>query len=263
MIDDRARIDAQQRYTTSFMRRGELRDHVKAAPAVLGGFCLTHVWAHHVKACSVLYSAYAHVRWPTAAAPLPPSGPLARACSGNENTTQLLVRPASTSLGYTSAFPEPARRCPPREAPRRGRDSNSRPLELAPAAAQPHTCTLRCHGATLELDGDGEAAQLACGRRISDALRARSPVHYWRSGSGGGRAAVAHRRGGVREESGGWHALTFGSHGRYEAAARALCVAARAGTPLLDSCVVRTVEDVPAPYLNRTQKGVGFGNGSH
>lgn len=100
------------------------------------------------------------------------------------------------------------------------------------ALANSLSCNFTCHHRRFELRG--EEADMACGSGlIGPSLRNRSSVHYWRAGSQSRakREALC-----TKEAARRWHLVTFGSHGKYEANAKALCEMAMAVPGALDSC---------------------------
>ena len=118
-----------------------------------------------------------------------------------------------------------------------------------------------CHGTSLRLLPNGSPAQRAAAQLVHEgivapALGAVSLVHYWRQVDRPRRVGNAAL---CRKEA-AWHVLTFGSHGKYERAAAALCrTALRTGA---DSCSTSTLDDLPADWREingviNTTKGLG------
>ena len=109
-----------------------------------------------------------------------------------------------------------------------------------------------CHGTSLRLTrrtpAENAAAQLVLNGIVSPELGAHSLVHFWRTLGRPRRAGHA----ALCAKQAAWHVLTFGSHGKYERAARQVCqIALRAGA---DSCSSSTLEDLPADW--RAANGV-------
>ena len=105
ILDDRGRIDAQQGYLTSYMRRGELGNGKKAPKALLGGFCRQYVWSHHVWSTSVMHGACTFVEWPNSSLPFPKTGPFhTQVCRGHPQH-QTLYNLSRTSIRKNLHFP--------------------------------------------------------------------------------------------------------------------------------------------------------------
>lgn len=147
------------------------------------------------------------------------------------------------------------RRLHAREAPDGGMAG---PAEMARGKL---TSNVECHGTRLRLFPNGSAAQRAAAQLVHEgivapALGAISLVHYWRQLDRPRRVGNAAL---CRKET-AWHVLTFGSHGKYERAAAALCRhVLRSGA---DSCSTSTLNDLPADWreingVTNTTKGLG------
>ena len=98
-----------------------------------------------------------------------------------------------------------------------------------------------------------EQARLAHGGRVANRLRAKSPVYYWQT--------TAQRRSlheAVCQKSSGWHIITFGSHGKFEAKAKDKCRrVSQLRKRVVDSCTALTLGDLPADWAR--QHGVVLG----
>ena len=133
------------------------------------------------------------------------------------------------------------RRLHAREAPDGGMAG---PAEMARGKL---TSNVECHGTRLRLFPNGSAAQRAAAQLVHEgivapALGAISLVHYWRQLDRPRRVGNAAL---CRKET-ARHVLTFGSHGKYERAAAALCRhVLRAGA---DSCSTSMLNDLPAVW---------------
>ena len=119
------------------------------------------------------------------------------------------------------------------------------------------SCALSCrHRRFTNLTLD----QLALAREgsISERLRSNSPVYYWQ---------VARQRRSRREaicsKRAAWHAITFGSHGKYADLAAHKCHRASRARPPIDSCTNLTLADLPPRWARangatRNTRGAGY-----
>ena len=135
---------------------------------------------------------------------------------------------------------------------------------VAPLAPTPGLCERRyCHGTTLlsartkntaRTSHANEAWRLACDGSISDVIRHRSHVYYWRH-SILAKESIESKHEAVCQKRRPWHAITFGSHGHYLEAARTVCALARHGGA--DSCAALSLADLPRHW--RAAHGVQLG----
>lgn len=101
IVDDRARIDAQQGYLTTFMHKRTASETDKQSCT---DFCSKYIWAHHVHDAQVIYWAYEGMK------EMKESGKQIQehvqrdsVCGGRHFNS--LFDPATTSLGSRSGFP--------------------------------------------------------------------------------------------------------------------------------------------------------------
>lgn len=97
---------------------------------------------------------------------------------------------------------------------------------------------------------------LAVGGKISAHLRQRSPVRYWQTTRQNASRHEAICKADLPVEQ-SWHVLTFGSHGRFEAAARAKCELVRQFNSHVDTCTNLSLSSLPADW--RRAHGVAAG----
>ena len=104
------------------------------------------------------------------------------------------------------------------------------------------------------------ADQLALARDgvITESLRAASPVFYWQT-----TRQRRSRREAICSKSTAWHAITFGSHGKFADLAQLKCRrAARVGPPA-ETCTNLTLADLPPRWAKangaaRSTRGAGY-----
>ena len=116
-----------------------------------------------------------------------------------------------------------------------------------------------CHGRTMR-NLTADQSRLAHFGRISARLRSASPVHYWQhTTQRRARYEAVCTRGAAR-----WHLMTFGSHGKYEEAAKTKCLRVnRLTRHRIDSCTPLSFAKLPPEWAARHgvrlgTRGIGY-----
>lgn len=126
---------------------------------------------------------------------------------------------------------------------------------LAPPTTSDEAAPTRdfvCHGRTMH-NLTADQSRLAHFGRISARLRSASPVHYWQhTTQRRARYEAVCTRGAAR-----WHLMTFGSHGKYEEAAKTKCVRVNKLRRGIDSCTPLSFAKLPPEWA--AQHGVRLG----
>lgn len=104
------------------------------------------------------------------------------------------------------------------------------------------------------------ADQLALARDgvITESLRAASPVFYWQT-----TRQRRSRREAICSKSTAWHAITFGSHGKFADLAQLKCRRAARVEPPIETCTNLTLADLPPRWAKangaaRSTRGAGY-----
>ena len=107
--------------------------------------------------------------------------------------------------------------------------------------------TFHCHGRVMRNLTTSQASLAFSPHVVDRELRARTPVHYWRSL---GAVAVPSLHEAVCEKRVGWHLLVFGSHGQYEEQASGHCkrLERMRKRGLLDTCVNASLSSLPPAW---------------